>query len=73
MSRPVRFNVHTVPADTKNSISMVDMPAGHTGEGFFATKLSDVVGLGQKEFHLAPAFCHFLLRNRIYGHHGLSL
>ena len=48
MSRPVRFNVHTVPADTKNSISMVDMPAGHTGEGFFATKLSDAVGLARK-------------------------
>ena len=48
MTRPVRFNVHTVPADTKNHISMVDMPAGHTGDGFFATKLSDAVGLARK-------------------------
>src|ERR1700710_2478954 len=48
MSRPVRFNVNTVPADTKNSISMVDIPEGHTGEGFFATKLSDAVGLARK-------------------------
>jgi NADH-quinone oxidoreductase subunit B len=48
MSRPVRFNVNTVPADTKNSISMVDMPPGQTGDGFFAAKLSDVVGLARK-------------------------
>src|ERR1700688_3878071 len=48
MSRPVRFNVKTVPADTKNSISMVDMPPGQTGDGFFATKLSDAVGLARK-------------------------
>src|SRR4249920_222489 len=48
MTRPVRFNVHTVPADTKNSISMVDMPEGQSGEGFFATKLSDAVGLARK-------------------------
>ena len=27
---------------------MVDMPPGHTGEGFFATKLSDAVGLARK-------------------------
>src|ERR1700730_13143685 len=48
MTRPVRFNVKTVPADTKNSISMVDMPEGQTGDGFFATKLSDAVGLARK-------------------------
>src|SRR5436309_12339429 len=48
MARPVRFNVNTVPADTKNSISMVDMPEGHKGDGFFATKLSDAVGLARK-------------------------
>jgi NADH-quinone oxidoreductase subunit B len=48
MTRPVRFNVHTVPADTKNHISIVDMPPGHTGDGFFATKLSDAVGLARK-------------------------
>ncbi|MER3465354.1 MAG: NADH-quinone oxidoreductase subunit B [Chitinophagaceae bacterium] len=29
-------------------ISYVDMPDGHQGEGFFATKLSDVVGLARK-------------------------
>ena len=29
------------------NINMVDAPAGHTGEGFFATKYSDVVGLAR--------------------------
>ena len=48
MARPVRFNIHPILADTKDSISMVNMPEGHAGEGFFATKLSDVVGLARK-------------------------
>ena len=41
---------------------MADMPEGHQGEGFFATSLNKVIGLGQKKFHLAIAICYFLLR-----------
>jgi NADH-quinone oxidoreductase subunit B len=37
--RPVRFN---------NSIKMVEPPPGVEGQGFFATKLSEVVGMGRK-------------------------
>jgi NADH-quinone oxidoreductase subunit B len=48
MTRPVRFNNNPIKADMNDHISVVDMPAGHTGEGFFATKLSDVVGLARK-------------------------
>jgi NADH-quinone oxidoreductase subunit B len=48
MSRPVQFNIHPIPADAKDSIGMANMPAGYTGEGFFATKMSDVVGLARK-------------------------
>jgi NADH-quinone oxidoreductase subunit B len=48
MARPVRFNVTPILADTKDSIGVVDMPEGYTGEGFFATKLNDVVGLARK-------------------------
>ncbi|HVM88946.1 MAG TPA: NADH-quinone oxidoreductase subunit B [Puia sp.] len=48
MPRPVQFNIHPIPADTKDNISMVGAPEGHAGEGFFATKLSDVVGLARK-------------------------
>ncbi len=48
MSRPVRFNVNAVKADIKDNISLANMPEGHTGEGFFATKLSSVVGLARQ-------------------------
>lgn len=46
MARPVEFNIKEKPLETP--INMVDMPEGHQGEGFFATKLSDVVGLARK-------------------------
>ena len=48
MSRPVRFNISPKPRDNEGHISMVDAPQGYTGEGFFTTKLSDVVGLARK-------------------------
>jgi NADH-quinone oxidoreductase subunit B len=48
MSRPVRFNIHPIPADINNNISLAAMPDGISGQGFFATKLSDVVGLARK-------------------------
>lgn len=39
MARPVQYNVHP---------KAPEMPEGHYGEGFFAGKLSDVVGLARK-------------------------
>ncbi|TWI81170.1 NADH-quinone oxidoreductase subunit B [Lacibacter cauensis] len=48
MARPVQYNINPKPADYNGHISMVDMPDGHMGEGFFATKLSEVVGLARK-------------------------
>jgi NADH-quinone oxidoreductase subunit B len=48
MSRPVQFNINPIPTDYKGHISVADMPDGHMGEGFFATKLSEVVGLARK-------------------------
>jgi NADH-quinone oxidoreductase subunit B len=48
MARPVRFNIHPIVADTKDNISLANMPEGYTGEGFFATSLSSVVGLARK-------------------------
>src|ERR1700730_9750341 len=48
MPRPVRFNLTPIEADRKNSIQMAGMPEGYQGEGFFASKLSDVVGLARK-------------------------
>lgn len=46
MARPVSYNIKEKPLE--KDISIVDMPDGHQGEGFFATKLSDVVGLARK-------------------------
>lgn len=46
MARPVSYNVNDKPLVT--DISMADMPDGYQGEGFFTTKLSDVVGLARK-------------------------
>src|SRR5450432_2380464 len=46
MSRPVQYNLTQKPLET--SIDMGEAPEGFTGEGFFAAKLSDVVGLARK-------------------------
>ena len=46
MARPVAFNIKEKPSE--KDISIVDMPDGYQGEGFFATKLGDVVGLARK-------------------------
>lgn len=46
MARPVSYNVNEKPLE--KDISIVEMPDGYQGEGFFASKLSDVVGLARK-------------------------
>ncbi len=46
MARPVQYNITNKPLE--KPISMVTAPEGFAGEGFFAAKLSDVVGLARK-------------------------
>lgn len=46
MARPVAYNIKEKPLE--KDISVVDMPEGYQGEGFFASKFSDVVGLARK-------------------------
>ena len=46
MARPVQYNITQKPFTTP--ISIGDAPEGYSGAGFFATKLSDVVGLARK-------------------------
>ncbi|MGN6533034.1 MAG: NADH-quinone oxidoreductase subunit B [Ginsengibacter sp.] len=46
MARPVQYNITDKPLEKPYSI--VQGPEGYTGEGFFASKLSDVVGLARK-------------------------
>lgn len=48
MSRPVRFNIHPKAADLNSSVLMAEAPPGFEGEGFFTTKLSELVALGRK-------------------------
>jgi NADH-quinone oxidoreductase subunit B len=46
MARPVSYNINEKPLES--DISVASMPDGYQGEGFFAAKLSDVVGLARK-------------------------
>ena len=46
MARPVQYNIHEKPMEA--AVGTVEAPEGFTGEGFFATKLSYVVGLARK-------------------------
>ena len=46
MARPVQYNITNKKVES--SIAMAEEPDGYAGEGFFATKLSDVVGLARK-------------------------
>ena len=46
MARPVQYNVHE--KQMESPIGTVEAPEGFKGEGFFASKLSDVVGLARK-------------------------
>ncbi len=48
MARPVRFNINPKEADFHTAIGYADAPPGFAGEGFFTTKMSDVVGLARK-------------------------
>ncbi len=48
MSRPVRFNIHPIEAKLSDAASVAEAPAGYSGDGFFTSKLSDVVGLARK-------------------------
>jgi len=46
MARPVQYNITNKPLE--KPISIVSAPEGYMGEGFFASKLSEVVGLARK-------------------------
>jgi NADH-quinone oxidoreductase subunit B len=46
MARPVQYNITNKYVEAP--IALASAPEGLTGEGFFATKLSDVVGLARK-------------------------
>ena len=45
MARPVQYNIKN---EGGKPIEIAELPPGHTGDGFFATKLGDLVGLARK-------------------------
>lgn len=46
--RPVRFNIHPRKAKIEDAVATVKGPEGYSGQGFFTTTLSEVVGLARK-------------------------
>ena len=74
MSRPVSFNIKE--KGLEKDISISSMPGGHEGEGFFATKLSDVVGLARKNsiwpLPFATSCCGIEFMATMASHYDLS-
>src|SRR6185436_16130288 len=46
MNRPVSYNLINKPLEA--DISMAELPEGHQGEGFFATKLNGIIGAARQ-------------------------
>lgn len=53
MARPVRFNVHAKDTDIQDNVGISSLPEGLQGEGYFATSLESIIGLG-RQFSLWP-------------------
>ena len=76
MSRPVRFNTTPILATTADAVGAVEAPQGFTGEGFFTTQLSSVVGLARKNsiwpLPFATSCCGIEFMATMGSHYDLS-
>lgn len=74
MSRPVSFNLNNKPLE--KDISVVAMPAGYPGEGFFATSLDSVIGLARKNsiwpFPFATSCCGIEFMATMGSHYDMG-
>jgi NADH-quinone oxidoreductase subunit B len=74
--RPVRFNIHPKQGELNKSILMTEAPEGYSGQGFFTTKLSDVVGLARKNtiwpLPFATSFCGIEFMATMGAHYDLA-
>ena len=75
MSRPVRFNM--IQKDFSDlGINNVQLPEGHTGEGFFATSLEKVFGMARKNsmwpLPFATSCCGIEFMATMGSHYDLS-
>ena len=73
MARPVQFNIKNAEG---KPINVGAAPEGHSGEGFFATKLSDVVGLARKNsiwpLPFATSCCGIEFMDTMGAHYDLA-
>ena len=76
MSRPVRFNTSPILASTADAVGAIEAPPGFTGEGFFTTQLSSVVGLARKNsiwpLPFATSCCGIEFMATMGSHYDLS-
>jgi len=76
MSRPVRFNIHPKEATTADALGYANMPEGYSGEGFFTTQLSNVVGLARKNslwpLPFATSCCGIEFMGTMGAHYDLA-
>ena len=74
MARPVSYNI--TDKKLERDISMVDMPEGSMGEGFFATNLNKIIGLARKNsiwpLPFATSCCGIEFRATMGSHYDLA-
>ena len=74
--RPVRFNINAKKANIQDAVATVQGPPGFSGEGFFTTKMSDVVGLARKNsmwpLPFATSCCGIEFMATMASHYDLS-
>jgi NADH-quinone oxidoreductase subunit B len=74
MARPVQYNITHKPLETP--IGIAPAPEGYTGEGFFASRLSDVVGLARKNsiwpLPFATSCCGIEFMSLMASHYDLA-
>src|ERR1700709_215515 len=73
MARPVQYNIKN---EGGKAIQVAELPPGHTGDGFFAAKLSDLVGLARKNsiwpLPFATSCCGIEFMATMGSHYDLS-
>jgi NADH-quinone oxidoreductase subunit B len=74
MARPVQYNITNKKIEAP--IALGKGPDGYTGEGFFATKLNDVVGLARKNsiwpLPFATSCCGIEFMSLMASHYDLA-
>jgi NADH-quinone oxidoreductase subunit B len=74
MARPVQYNITNKPLE--KPISIVSSPEGYEGQGYFSSRLSDIVGLARKNsiwpLPLATSCCGIEFMALMASHYDLA-